>query len=230
MLCSLTCAAALVLGGCSGGGHGSFTGHADLTRITEDVRFHHYPCTPVLWLILQETVDACATHTIVVAAGVGVKGHASPAKSPPELSRSNDDVSEFSPQDGGVTSGGRPSSFKHCLLLQDNLQDTSLSINKWSILKIFTCNWDFFNTYSFLVLANKPCCSSHRWWRWVGHWPSSSDTRLWQPWQAGCRDNTTEASHDNTSTSIKDIDFNQMVMPLIKYQFPTYNLQLQDYR
>lgn len=88
----------------------------------------------------------------------------------------------------------------------------------------------FFNKYSFLVLANKPCCSSHRWWRWVGHWPSSSDTRLWQPWQAGCRDNTTEASHDNTSTSIKDIDFNQMVMPLIKYQLPTYNLQLQDYR
>lgn len=139
MPCSLTCAAALVLGSCCGGGHGSFTGRADLTRITEDVRFHHYPCTPVLRLILQETVDAGATHTIVVAAGVGVKGHASPAKSPPELSRSNDDVSEFSPQDGGVTSGGRPSSFKHCLLLQDNLQDTSLSMNK-SILKIFTCN------------------------------------------------------------------------------------------
>lgn len=130
MLCSLTRAVALVLGGCSGGGHGSFTGRADLTRITEDVRFHHYPCTPVLRLILQETVDAGATHTIVVAARVGVKGHASPAKSPPELSRSNDDVSEFSPQDGGVTSGGRPSSFKHCLLLQDNLQDTSISINK----------------------------------------------------------------------------------------------------
>lgn len=139
MLCSLTRAAALVLGGCSGGGHGSFTGRADLTRITEDVRFHHYPCTPVLRLFLQETVDAGATNTVVVAAGVGVKGHASPAKSSPELSCSNDDVSEFSPQDGGVTSGGRPSSFKHCLLLQDNLQDTSLSINK-SILKIFTCN------------------------------------------------------------------------------------------
>lgn len=155
MLCSLTRAAALVLGGCSGGGHGSFTGRADQTRITEDVRFHHYPCTPVLWLILQETVDAGATHTIVVAAGVGVKGHASPAKSPPELSRSNDDVSEFSPQDGGVTSGGRPSSFKHCLLLQDNLQATSLFINKWSILKIFTCNLDFsINTVFWCLLTN----------------------------------------------------------------------------
>lgn len=37
MLCSLTCAAALILGGCGGGRHGSFTGRADLTRITEDV-------------------------------------------------------------------------------------------------------------------------------------------------------------------------------------------------
>lgn len=130
MLCSLTCAAALILGSCGGGRHGSFTGRADLTRITEDVWFHHYPCTPVLCLILQETVYAGATHTIVVAAGVGVKGHTSPAKSPPELSRSNDDVSEFSPQDGGVTSSGRPSSFKHCLLLQNNIKDTLLSINK----------------------------------------------------------------------------------------------------
>lgn len=170
MLCSLTCAAALVLGCCRGGGHGTFTGRADLTRITEDVRFHHYPCTPVLRLILQETVNAGVTHAIVVTARVRVKGHASPAKSPSKLSRSNDDVSEFSPQDRCITSGGRPSSFKHCLLLQSNLHNTLflITVTNYQLWGIHMQHRFSINT-QFSVLANKPCCSSHMWWHWVGH-------------------------------------------------------------
>lgn len=91
----------------------------------------------MLRLFLQETVDAGATHTVVVAAGVGVKGHASPAKSSPELSCSNDDVSEFSPQDGGVTSGGRPSSFKHCLVVEAIGDGVGLDIGPLHLIQDF---------------------------------------------------------------------------------------------